>query len=78
MYHGSNMYFISAANVRTNGKHVPWSDDRFARTAGIPVAVTGGPEPTVGPSQLWKGCPFVAMLNLLGHPLQTTPFLLTF
>ena len=38
----------------------------------------GGAEPTVGPSQSWKGCPFVAILNLPGQPSQSAPFLLTF
>ena len=71
------MHIMSAVNLRINGKHVRRSADRLARTAGIP-AVRGGPEPTMGPAQLWKGCPFVAILNLPGLPAQSAPFLLTF
>ena len=32
----------------------------------------------MGPSQMWNGCPLVAILNLPGQPYQTAPFLLTF
>ena len=32
----------------------------------------------MGPSHLWKGCPFVAILNSPGQPSQSAPFLLTF
>ena len=32
----------------------------------------------MGPAQLWKGCPFVAILNRPGQPAQSAPFLLTF
>ena len=32
----------------------------------------------MGPSQLWKGCLFVAILNLPGKPVHSAPFLLTF
>ena len=32
----------------------------------------------MGPSHLWKGCPFLAILNLPGQPSQSAPFLLTF
>ena len=64
------MQIMSAVNLRINGKHVRRSADRLARTAGIP-AVRGGPEPTMGPAHLWKGCPFVAIW-------QSAPFLLSF
>ena len=77
VYEGRDMHIMSAVNLRINGKHVRRSADRLARTAGIP-AVRGGPEPTMGPAQLWKGCPFVAILNLPGQPAQGAPFLLTF
>ena len=73
VYQGRDMHIMSALNVRINGKHVRRSADRLARTAGIP-AVRGGPEPTLGPAQLWKGCPFVAILNLPGQPAQRAPF----
>ena len=77
VYEGRDMHIMSAVNLRINGKHVRRSAVRLARTAGIP-AVRGGPEPTLGPAQLWKGCPFVAILNLPGQPAQSAPFLLTF
>ena len=77
VYEGREMYIMSAVNLRINGKHVRRPADRLARTAGIP-AVRGGPEPTMGPAQLWKGGPFVAILNVLGQPAQSAPFLLTF
>ena len=77
VYEGRDMHIMSAVNLRINGKHVRRSADRLARTAGIP-AVRGGPEPTIGPAQLWKGCPFLAILNLPGQPAQSAPFLLTF
>ena len=77
VYEGRDMHIMSAVNLRINGKHVRRSADRLARTAGIP-AVRGGPEPTMGPAQLWKGCPFVAILNLPVQPAQSAPFLLTF
>ena len=32
----------------------------------------------MGPAQLWKGCPFVGILNLPRQPPQGAPFLLTF
>ena len=32
----------------------------------------------MSPAELWKGCPFVAILNLPGQPAQSAPFLLTF
>ena len=75
VYQGRDMHIMSAVNLSINGKHVRRSPDRLARTAGIP-AVTGGPEPTIGPAQLWKGCPFVAILNLPGQPAHSAPFLL--
>ena len=70
------MHIMSAVNLRINGKQVRRSADRLARIAGIP-AVRGGPEPTMGPAHLWKGSPFVAILNLPGQPAQSAPFLLT-
>ena len=70
------MRIMSAVNLRSNGKHVRQSADPFAKSADIP-AVRGGPVPTMGPSQLWKGYPFVAILNLPGQPSQSVPFLLT-
>ena len=77
LYDGREMHIMSAVNLRINGKHVSRSADRLARTAGIP-AVRGGPEPTMRPAQLWKGCPFVAILNSPGQPAHSAPFLLTF
>ena len=77
VYQWRGMHIMSAINLRINGKHVRRSADHLARTAGIP-AVRGSPEPTVGPSELWKNCPFVAILNLPGQPPQNAPFLLTF
>ena len=77
VYQGRDMHIRSAVNLRINGKHVRRSDDRLARIAVIP-AVRGGPEPTLGPAQLWKGCPFVAILNVPGQPPQSAPFLLAF
>ena len=77
VYQGRDMHIMSAVNLRINGKHVPRSADRLARTAGIP-AVRGVPEPTMCLAQLWKGCPFVAILNLPRRPSQSAPFLLTF
>ena len=32
----------------------------------------------MGPSQLWEGCPFVAILNVPRQPSQSASFLLTF
>ena len=63
MYQGRDMHIMSAVNPRINGKHVRRSAGRLARTAGIPV-VRGLLEPIMGRAQLWKGCPFVAILNL--------------
>ena len=77
VYQGRDMHIMSALNLRINGKHVRRSVDRLARTAGIP-AVRGVPEPAMGPAQLWKGCPFVAILNPPRQPPQSAPFLLTF
>ena len=77
VYEGRDMHIMSAVNLRINGKHVRRSADRLAKTAGIPV-VRGGLEPIMGPAQLWKGCPFVAILNVPGLPAQSAPFLLTF
>ena len=77
VYEGRDMHIMSAVNLRINGKHFRRSADRLARTAGIP-ALRGGPEPTLGPAQLWKGCPFVAILNIPGQPAQSAPFLPTF
>ena len=77
VYEGRDMHIMSAVNPRINGKQVRRSAHRLARTAGI-AAVRGGPEPTMGPAQLWKGRPFVAMLNLPGQPAQSAPFLRTF
>ena len=39
------------------------SADRLARIVFIST-IRGGLEPRMGPSDLWKGCPFVAILNL--------------
>ena len=77
MYHGRNMHIMSATNLRINGKQVRLSADRLARIGGIP-AVRGGREPTMGPSQLWNGWPFVAIWNVPGQPSQSAPFLLSF
>ena len=77
MYEGRNMHIMSAVNLCINGKHVRPSADRLARTAGVP-AVRGGPEPTMGPAQLWKGCPFVATLNLPGQPARSAPLFVIF
>ena len=67
VYQGRDMHIMSAVNLRINGKHVRRSAECRARNAGIP-AVRGGAEPTMGPAQLWKGCPFVAILNLPEQP----------
>ena len=77
MYEGRDMHIMSAVNLHIKGKHVRRSAERLARTDGIP-AVRGGPELTMGSAQLWKGGPFVAILNLPGQPAQSAPFLLTF
>ena len=77
LYQGRGMHIMSAHNLRINGKLVRRSADLLARTAGIPAA-SWGPEPTMGPSELWKGYPFVATLNLPWQPLQSAPFLRTF
>ena len=77
VYQGRDMHIMRAVNPRINGKHVRRSADRLARIAGIP-AIRGFLEPTMGPAQLWKGCPFVAILNLPGQPPQSAPFLLAF
>ena len=76
-YFGKLRGVCSAVNMPTNGKHVRRSANRLARTTGIP-AVRGGPEPTVGPSQLRKGCPFVAIFNYSQQRLHSAPFLVTF
>ena len=76
VYQGRHMHIMSAVNLRMTGKHVHRSADRLAKAAGIP-AVGGVPEPTMGPAELLKGCPFVAILNLPGQPPQSAPFLLT-
>ena len=73
MYQGRDIHIMSAVNLRINGKHVRRSNDRLARTAGIP-AVMGVLEPTMGTAQLWKGCPFVAISNVTGQPPQSAPF----
>ena len=39
VYHGSDMQFLSAVNLRINGKHVRLSADRLASTAGISAGV---------------------------------------
>ena len=67
VYQGRDMHIMSAVNLCINRKHIAWSADRLAKIAGIPP-LRGGPEPTMGPSQLWKGCPFVAILKLPGQP----------
>ena len=67
------MHIMSAVNLHIHGKHVRQSANRLARTIGIP-AVRGVSEPTVRPSQLLKGCPVVAILNLPQQPPQGAPF----
>ena len=71
------MHIMSAVDLHINRKYVRRSADRLARIAGI-LAVRGGPDPTMGPAQLWKCCPFVAILYLPRQPAQSAPFLLTF
>ena len=81
MYQGRDMHIMRAANPRINGKHVRRLVDHLAKIAGIPhpqVRVTVRHNGTMGPAQLWKCCPFVAILNLPGQPPQSAPFLLTF
>ena len=77
VYQRRDMHIMSAVNLRINGKFVRRSASRLVTTAGISV-VRGGAEPTMVTAQSWKGCPFVAILNLPGQPPQSAPFLLTF
>ena len=62
-----HMHMVSVVNLRINRKHLCRSVDRLVSAAGI-AAVRGGPEPTVGSSQLWNSCPFVAIFCLPRQP----------
>ena len=44
VYEGHDIHIMSAVNLRINGKHVRWSADRLAKTAGI-AAVRGARSP---------------------------------
>ena len=74
MYEDWDTHIRREVNFGIGLKPVQLCANCLARTTGIPV-VRGGPAPIVRPSQFWKGCRFVATLDLPRKPPQSAPFL---